>query len=422
LDSLSWILYNSMRSSVALVLAGLAGWSSAATPDQWAQRSIYQVITDRFARSADQNAACNITQYCGGTWAGLVDQLDYIQNMGFTAVQISPIQENLPQDTIYGQAFHGYWPQNLYELNAKFGTEDDFKNLVSELHKRDMYVLVDVVANELAYDIGDANMTSTTKIDYSTFVPFNSSSDFVSYCPIDNWNNQTEFQSCWLGFEGVATPRIKTTDPGIANTLNQWIKSLVGTYDIDGIRVDGAKQIEAGFFSGFMSSAGVYGMGEVDDGDPVFTCSYQNLTGGIENYPVWGALIPAFSAGKMDGLVSMVGAMRQACPKPQYLATFVENQDNTRFASYTEDLSVSISFRLFVVNLRFSRTFASSVASTDMTDSPSSSPRTPWPSLSSPTESPKSTTARSSTCRATTRHTTVSRSGRTTTHRRLYTR
>jgi Glycosidases len=197
---------------ITLFLACIGELALATSNDEWAQRSIYQVVVDRFARSSDFNAPCNITNYCGGNWAGLVDKLDYIQGMGFTAVQISPINKNLNQTTIYGQAFHGYWPQNLYELNEHFGSESDFKNLVSELHKRDMYILVDVVANEMAYDIGAGNMTSSTPIDYSVFYPFNKEEDYTSYCPIINWNNATEYQTCWLGYTGVATPRIKTTD------------------------------------------------------------------------------------------------------------------------------------------------------------------------------------------------------------------
>ena len=53
-------------------------------------RSIYQVLTDRFAR-ADQSttAPCDTGArlYCGGTWQGIIEKLDYIQNMGFTAVR-----------------------------------------------------------------------------------------------------------------------------------------------------------------------------------------------------------------------------------------------------------------------------------------------------------------------------------------------
>ncbi|KAF3398881.1 Alpha-amylase A type-3 [Talaromyces pinophilus] len=334
--------------ATALAFAASANASSA---DDWAKRSIYQVITDRYARPVDSTDNCNVTKYCGGTWSGLVNRLDYIQEMGFTAVQISPIQENLPEDTIYGEAFHGYWPQNLYELNAHFGTANDLNHLVSELHKRDMYLMVDVVANEFAYNVGGTNMTSanSTLIDYSVFVPFNQSSDFTPYCPIVDWSNQTEYTNCWLGYQGVATPRIKTTEPTIAATLNQWIADLVSTYNIDGIRIDGAKQIEPNFFPNFTNSASVYAMGEVYDGDAEFLCGYQNLTSGLENYALYGKIIDAFTAGKMADLVSMVGAMRQACQSPQYLANFIENQDNPRFATLTQDIALAKNALAFTI-------------------------------------------------------------------------
>lgn len=48
-------------------------------------RSIYQVVTDRFARSDGQNPPCDpsLRDYCGGTWRGIATKLDYIQEMGF---------------------------------------------------------------------------------------------------------------------------------------------------------------------------------------------------------------------------------------------------------------------------------------------------------------------------------------------------
>ncbi|OJJ50598.1 hypothetical protein ASPZODRAFT_148084 [Penicilliopsis zonata CBS 506.65] len=333
----------------AAALVGFLASANAASNDEWAMRSIYQVITDRFARSGDSDAACNITKYCGGSWAGLVDKLDYIQGMGFTAVQISPVNKNLEQDTIDGEAFHGYWPQDLYALNEHFGSADDLKSLVSALHKRDMYLLVDVVANEMAYDIGDANMTSSTKIDYSVFTPFNTSADYDPFCTISDWNNATQYTTCWLGTEGVATPRIKTTDSGIKSTLDSWINNLVSTYSIDGIRLDGAKQIEFGFFKDFIQSAGVYTMAEVDDNDANLTCSYQSYTGGLENYPLYYTILEAFTAGNMPSLVSMVQTMRTACSSPQYLSVFIENQDNERFASIDPDMALAKNALAFTI-------------------------------------------------------------------------
>lgn len=98
-----------MKYSLIPLVPLFAGLSQAASSDDWAGRSIYQVITDRYHRSSDLDAPCNITNYCGGTWNGITENLDYIQNMGFTAIQISPVNLNINSTTIYGQAFHGYW-------------------------------------------------------------------------------------------------------------------------------------------------------------------------------------------------------------------------------------------------------------------------------------------------------------------------
>lgn len=98
-----------MKYSIIPFVPLFAGLSRAASSDDWAGRSIYQVITDRYHRSSDSDAPCNITNYCGGTWNGITENLDYIQNMGFTAIQISPVNLNINSTTIYGQAFHGYW-------------------------------------------------------------------------------------------------------------------------------------------------------------------------------------------------------------------------------------------------------------------------------------------------------------------------
>ena len=61
----------------------------AATAAEWRGKIVYQVLTDRLGRTdGSTTAACDPAEqiYCGGTWQGIIDKLDYIQNMGFTAV------------------------------------------------------------------------------------------------------------------------------------------------------------------------------------------------------------------------------------------------------------------------------------------------------------------------------------------------
>ena len=80
-----------MRFSIAalLVLTSISSTVSALSPAEWRSQSIYQLLTDRFARTdGSTTAACNAQDgiYCGGSWQGVIDKLDYIQGMGFTAV------------------------------------------------------------------------------------------------------------------------------------------------------------------------------------------------------------------------------------------------------------------------------------------------------------------------------------------------
>lgn len=78
-----------MRSSFLVAVAACAGIASAATPEEWRSRSIYQVITDRFSRDDNStDAPCDTEDrvYCGGNYQGLIKNLDYIQGMGFDSV------------------------------------------------------------------------------------------------------------------------------------------------------------------------------------------------------------------------------------------------------------------------------------------------------------------------------------------------
>lgn len=65
--------------------------AAAKTAAEWRELSIYQVLTDRFATTDGTSPTCAITDYCGGTWKGIENNLDYIQGMGFEAVWISPV-------------------------------------------------------------------------------------------------------------------------------------------------------------------------------------------------------------------------------------------------------------------------------------------------------------------------------------------
>lgn len=75
-------MVSSKRLLSALVGLTFVGGVLSATPDEWKTRSIYQVFTDRFARTDSSNTTDCPSQtygYCGGTWQGIINKLDYIQ-------------------------------------------------------------------------------------------------------------------------------------------------------------------------------------------------------------------------------------------------------------------------------------------------------------------------------------------------------
>ena len=91
----------------------------------------------------------------------------------------------LSQNTSEGEAYHGYWQQDIYKLNPNFGTASDLQALSNAIHSRGMYLMVDVVINHFGWP-GDQSA-----VNYTSFYPFNETSYFHSYCPITDYDYQS---------------------------------------------------------------------------------------------------------------------------------------------------------------------------------------------------------------------------------------
>lgn len=254
-------------------------------------------MTDRFAlqdvsNGTAYNVPCNTSalQYCGGTWRGIIDHLDYIQGMGFDAIWISPPFSNVEGQTPMGEAYHGcvcrvarrpgalvdrylssYWPQDLTTLNPHFGTVNDLKNLSDSLHARGMYLMLDVVVNHMvsprpfnATAVQLATTNATTQVTNTTELsPFTDLSDFHSVCWVTDYSNQTEVEQCWLGNENMPWADVNTENPEVIGTLNNWIENVIKDFQVDGLRLSTVKFVSRDFWSSFTNQAGVFTLGEV---------------------------------------------------------------------------------------------------------------------------------------------------------------
>ncbi|CAN8105939.1 unnamed protein product [Discula destructiva] len=302
----------------------------------WQSQSIYQVITDRFAKTDGSIDACSdMGVYCGGTWQGIINQLDYIQNMGFTAVWISPIVKNIESSTSLGEAYHGFWTADIYSLNDNFGTQADLIALSDALHARGMYLMVDVAMNFMAFN------AESTAVDYAQVTPFNSASYYHDACSIDDSIESTVID-CWEQTSGVSLADLRTEDTDVRTIWKEWITDLVATYNIDGLRLDSTKHVEPDFWEEFLAAAGVFATGEILDGNPSTYPEWIQDVPGFVNYPLYFWLIRAFqsSSATLTELVDGINEMK-ALLKTSTFSSFLENQDNPRFSSYTTDLTLA---------------------------------------------------------------------------------
>ena len=285
--------------------------------EEWKTRSIYQILTDRFASSSG-NGYCDRSKYCGGNYQGLIQKLDYIEGMGFNAIWISPIIENLDNE----YAYHGYSGKNFYALNSHFGTEEDFINLITECHKRDIWIMVDVVANHVG----------TVGTDFWQITPFNREEHYHDWCEIDDWNNQWKIENCRLS----GLPDLKQENNWVTEELDYWIDYLINKYNIDGIRIDTVIEIPKWFWDKFRGAAGVFQIGEVFNGDINFVYDYQNHLDSVFNYPLFYVIDDSLTKS-FKYLETYYQNARLKYPHPEYIATFIENHDNPRFLHRIND-------------------------------------------------------------------------------------
>src|SRR5215510_3433795 len=111
---------------LCLIALGLVIPPPASTLDanSWSQQSIYFLLTDRFSNgntandnyggfNADRN---DPRKWHGGDFQGVINKLDYIKGMGFTAIWVTPVQMQR-----HVNAYHGYWTYDFYGIDGHLG-------------------------------------------------------------------------------------------------------------------------------------------------------------------------------------------------------------------------------------------------------------------------------------------------------------
>lgn len=118
---------------------------------EWREEVIYFIMVDRFHDNNNRQPVPingktpgfgtpeELSRSCGGTLRGIMNNLDYIRDLGCTALWLSPVFEN------NADSYHGYAIQDYTEIDARFGTKEDLADLVDAAHALDMRVFLDIV-------------------------------------------------------------------------------------------------------------------------------------------------------------------------------------------------------------------------------------------------------------------------------------
>lgn len=243
-----------------------------------------------------------------GNFIGLISQLDRLKDLGITAIWLMPIH---PIGRVGKKGSQGcpYAIRDYMDINHEYGTMDDFRNLVDEVHKRGMKIILDMVANHSAND----NVNITEHPDW-----------FM------------------LDAEGNPTRRNPEWSDVVDNNLNcrelrEYLKSVmlfwVKKFDIDGYRCDVAGMVPLDFWRDSVAElhrikSNLFMLAEWESPHlctDVFHSDYNS-----ELYQHFEKI----KAGKAlaQDLVSIVVANRRFYPRNYLPLNYIENHDQKRAA------------------------------------------------------------------------------------------
>ncbi|MDA2182115.1 alpha-amylase family glycosyl hydrolase [Bacillus cereus] len=128
---------------------------------EWRDEVIYSIMIDRFNNGEPKNdkqlEVGNLEGYQGGDIRGIIKRLDYIKEMGFTTIMLSPLFESGKYD--------GLDVRNFKKVNEHFGTDNDVKELVKEAHAKGMKVVFQFPLGENEQQVIDATKWWIKEVD-----------------------------------------------------------------------------------------------------------------------------------------------------------------------------------------------------------------------------------------------------------------
>ena len=221
---------------------------------------LYMLMPDRFASGstandqikgmrAYKNDRSQPSLRHGGDLEGLRQHLDYFNELGVTALWFTPVLENDSPDTDNGfSTYHGYATTDYYRVDPRFGTNEEYKQLINEAHQHGLKVVMDMIFNHCGFHHPwVADMPSRDWFNLPEWLDGNpegrENDRFLqtSYklTPVmDPYASEVDMKETVEGWFVTSMPDLNQKNPHVMTYLIQNSKWWIETVGIDGIRMD----------------------------------------------------------------------------------------------------------------------------------------------------------------------------------------
>jgi glycosidase len=311
---------------------------------------MYLITPDRFANGdttndvvpgmTDGHAPAQPYGRHGGDIQGIIDRLDYLQDLGITALWINPLVENNSNASSY----HGYAATDLYRIDPRFGTNNLYRQLVREAHARGIKIIMDHVNNHIS--IRHPWLADMPTPDWLNGTPENHQKVFHSKVEIsDIHSDSLTKQKPALGWFTDSMPDLNQQNPFVATYLIQNTIWWMETTGLDGIREDTYPYINPAFAARWCKAvldeyprANI--VGEVWIQDPVYLAPYQRGSyfpkpfdphlPSVTDFGLFDAFARVFGDSASINVIFECLTKDFVYPNPLQLVTFVDNHDIRR--------------------------------------------------------------------------------------------
>lgn len=317
--------------------------------------AIYQIMPDRFANGdpSNDNVAGMLDKADrkgglgrhGGDIQGTINHLDYIADMGFTQLWPTPlIENNMP-----GYSYHGYAATDLYKIDPRYGSNEDFVRLSTEAKKRGIGIIQDVVLSHIgSHHWWMKDVPAPDWINYSDkFVPTQHYHTAVQ----DPYGAKEDADNFTRGWFVKSMPDLNQSNPLLANYIIQnniwWIEYA----KLSGLRIDTFGYSDGAFLSEYTRrimaeypnlnlvgeewSTKVPVVARWQRGKDNFD-GYRAYTPSLMDFPVAEAMRTALADKKGGNVFSDVYetlSLDYLYPEPGNLVLFADNHDMSRIYS-----------------------------------------------------------------------------------------